>query len=758
MKKLIEIRVRGIVQGVGFRPFVHRLARAHAVSGYVLNDTEGVVIRAEGTEEDLEKFLAELPAAAPPLAMIMSIETAEAAYVGYDGFSIERSRDTGTRLAFYSPDAAVCPECLAEFFDPADRRYGYPFITCINCGPRFSIVDDIPYDRKNTSMDRFTMCDRCLAEYEDPADRRYHSQPNACPACGPRLLLRDHTGKLMECGGDSIAGRTVALLKRGAVVAIKGIGGYHLAVDARNDAAVSTLRERKRRPFKPFAIMAGSLFAAEDFLHIGPVERELLTAKERPIVLVKKKGAGVSGLVAPGLSWLGIMLPCMPFQHHLFSLDPGMVLVMTSGNVSDEPIEYRDEAVFERLGGIADYFVTHDREIIGQGDDSVISVVDGAPYFIRRSRGYVPAPLLAGETPRAVLAVGGDIKNSFAIARKNFIMMSQYLGDMADPLTYEVFRRTVRHFIKIFDAEPTVVAADPHPAYLTRQYALDLAESGVRLVEVQHHHAHVASVMEENGLTGPVIGIAFDGTGYGADGALWGGEFLLARRDRFERAAHFSYFPLPGGESAIRDVWKIGLSLLHRRFGRDVPALGDRAGAGSVFEIIEKKIQCPLTCSIGRIFDGIAAILGISSSVSAEAEAAQLLEEAAARGSGPDCPYIIPYKEEDEIVIDTDDLTGYIASLLSKKMAVDDIAAAFHHAVIHTSVAVARRIRERTGVADVALSGGAFQNRILLGGMIGGLADAGFAVYTNRAVPCNDGGIALGQLSAAKEILKKEGS
>lgn len=756
MKKQIEIRVRGIVQGVGFRPFVHRLARSHAVTGRVLNDTEGVIIRAAGDEKDLDEFLAGLTTSAPPLAMILSMERSDAAPSGYDAFSIEPSRDTGVRLAFYSPDVAVCPDCLAEFFDPADRRSRYPFITCINCGPRFSIVADIPYDRKNTSMNRFEMCAACRAEYLDLDDRRYHSQPNACPACGPGLSIHDRSGKTLDTGKDTVAARTVALLKRGAIVAIKGIGGYHLAVDARNDGAVSFLRERKRRPFKPFAIMTGSLEAAEGFLDIGPAERLLLQSKERPIVLVRKKSEGVSGGIAPGLSYLGLMLPSAPFQHDLFAGDPGIVLVMTSGNVSDEPIEYRDGAVFDRLGGIADYFVTYDREIIGQGDDSVLFVVDETPYFIRRSRGYVPVPFLSGESPETILATGGDLKNSFAIARKNFIMMSQYLGDMADPVTYEVFRDTMRHFIRIFDADPAVVATDPHPAYLTRQHALELAESGRRLVEVQHHHAHVASVMEEHGLAGPVIGIAYDGTGYGTDGALWGSEFLVARRDSFERAAHFEYFPLPGGESAIRDVWKIGLSLLHGRFGRNAPVLQGLTGAESVIEIIEKNIQSPLTCSIGRIFDGIAAILGISSSVSTEAEAAQLLEEAAFRGGWTDRPYIIPFKEENEIVIHTGELTGYIVSLLLEKRAVDDIAAAFHRSIIDTSVAVALRVRERYGVNDICLSGGVFHNRILLRGMIELLTDADFTVYTNRAVPCNDGCIALGQLAVAKEILKKE--
>ncbi|HPC40748.1 MAG TPA: carbamoyltransferase HypF [Spirochaetota bacterium] len=754
MKKSLNIRIRGIVQGVGFRPFVYQLARRNRITGSVLNDTEGVIIHVDGEDGDLDTFLRQLTAEAPPLAMILSVDARDAAPSGRTGFAIDRSAVTEERLAFYSPDVALCDQCREEFNDPSDRRHHYPFITCINCGPRFSIVRDIPYDRKNTAMDPFPMCDRCLAEYTDPIDRRFHSQPNACPVCGPRMTLYNNKKELMESENEAVARRTVALLKEGAVLAIKGIGGYHLAVDARNDSAVMELRTRKRRPFKPFAVMAGSIDAADSFLAIGPEERGLLCSKERPIVLLRETRQVLSRQVAPGLTYLGLMLPYAPFQHHLFGIDPAMVLVMTSGNVSDEPIEYRDDTVFERLGRIADCFVTYNREIIGQGDDSVLHVVGGKPYFIRRSRGYIPVPFLSRAAPVAMLATGGDLKNSFAIARKNFIIMSQYLGDMADPLTYEVFRRTADHFIRIFDAEPEVIVTDAHPAYLTRQHAEELASRGKRLVEVQHHHAHVASVLEEHGLDGPVIGIAFDGTGYGTDGTLWGSEFLVADRGGFERAAHFSEFPLPGGESAIRDVWKIGLSLLYQHFGDNYPVMPHDGNSAGVIEIIKKNINSPLTCSIGRIFDGVAAILGIARSVSAEAEAAQLLEEAAMRGRAPERPYVIPFSADGPIVIGTDDLVAHVVSLMNTGMAVDDVAAAFHQAIIHTTGAVADRIRVATGINDVALSGGVFHNRVLLDGIIRALRDRGFTVHTHANVPCNDGCIALGQLAVAKHILE----
>lgn len=755
MKKSIDIRIKGIVQGVGFRPFVYNHALAHKIRGSVLNDTEGVIIHAEGEPADVERFLETLPQAAPPLAMIMSVRETESAVTGCDGFSIGPSRISARRLAFYSPDVAVCDSCLAEFFDPADRRNHYPFITCINCGPRFSIVRDVPYDRANTSMDPFPMCDRCRAEYGDHADRRFHSQPNACPVCGPRISLYTAAGDPVTSVSDTTARMTVDLLKQGAIIAIKGLGGYHLAVDARNDSAVIELRKRKRRPFKPFAVMAGSIDEAERFLEIGPAERALLLSKERPIVLMRETTPALSRHVGPGLTYTGLMLPYTPFQHHLFSLDPSMVLVMTSGNVSDEPIEYRDDSAFKRLGRIADYFVAYNREIIGQGDDSVLYVVDEQPFFIRRSRGYIPVPFISGETPRPILAAGGDLKNSFALARASFIIMSQYLGDMADPLTYLVFRKTVDHFVRIFDAEPEVIVSDMHPAYLTRQYAGELAAGGKRLIEVQHHHAHIAAVMEENGLQGPVIGIAFDGTGYGTDGTLWGSEFLVAGRGGFERAAHFSDFPLPGGESAIHDVWKIGLSLLFSRYGEAYPVMERDDASAGVIEIINKKINSPLTCSIGRIFDGVAAILGLSRSVSAEAEAAQLLEEAAMRGKAPERPYIIPFADTGTIVIGTGDLVGYVVSLRERGVSIEDAAAAFHQAILHTSVAVARRLRDKTGIASVALSGGVFHNRLLLSGMMRLLGEAGFTVYTHRAVPCNDGCIALGQVVVAKDLLNR---
>ncbi len=751
MRRRLHIRIRGIVQGVGFRPFVYRAAESLGIAGSVSNDTEGVIIDAEGDEGAVAAFLAALRDDAPPLSRVMSVETADDRPRGIDGFLILPSGATGERSAFYSPDAAVCPDCLAEFFDPGDRRHHYPFITCINCGPRFSIVTDIPYDRPNTTMEPFPMCPLCRAEYENPHDRRFHSQPNACPACGPRLSMTDAGGVVLARGTEEIAEKTVALLRGGGIGAIKGMGGYHLAADATLDEAVRAIRDRKRRPFKPFALMAGSVEKIASFCDLSATELALLVSPERPIVLLGERERLVSRLIAPGLSHLGVMLPCTPFQHHLFSLDPDMVLVMTSGNISDEPIEFRDASALARLGGIAGFFVAYNREIAGQTDDSVVQASGGGPYFIRRSRGYVPAPHPFPPGRRTVLAMGGDIKNSFAVARRDFLVLSQYLGDMADLATFDVFMSTVRHFIKIFDAAPDVIVSDLHPGYLTRQYADELAAAGgAERLSVQHHHAHAAAVMAEHGLDGEIIGVTYDGTGYGADGTLWGGEILVASRAGFRRAAHLAPFMLPGGESAIRDVWKTGLSLA-RMAGRD-RAFGELPGADLARQMLERNINCPLTSSAGRLFDGVAALLGLSLTVSAEAEAAQLLEEAARRGAIPAAVPDLVVTGGECLLVDTAKLVDYVIGLAEGGASPADAAMAFHEALAASTVRAAVLVREATGIDRAALSGGTFHNRILLDRIRGLLSASGFRVYVHESSPCNDGCIALGQAAVARAL------
>lgn len=755
MKRHVNIRVRGIVQGVGFRPFVYKLARSLGLSGTVRNDTEGVLIALEGDGGSIDRFITGLERESPPLSSIQSVTVNEGSPEDISGFRIEASANTERRSAFLPPDTCLCDACLQEFFSAGDRRHHYPFITCTHCGPRFSIVDDIPYDRINTSMRDFTMCPVCASEYADPEDRRFHTQPNACPECGPSLSLRGKDGSILTDGSLVVARETVRLLNENAIIAIKGVGGYLLAVNAKSDIAVLELRKRKARPFKPFALMAGSIERIGSFLEVSTEERKLLLSKERPIVLLKERDRGVSDHIAPRSSFQGIMLPYMPFQFLLFSIDPDMILVMTSGNISDEPIEYRDESAFARLGAVADYFVTYNRDIRAQSDDSVLFVERGARYFVRRSRGYVPVPFVTRKTGTNFLATGGDLKNSFALARDDIHILSQYLGDLSTPAGNELYRKTIDHFMRIYDFHPGVVISDLHPGYFTTAFADELEESGLRRIGVQHHHAHVVSVMEEHDIDEAVIGIAFDGTGFGPDGVLWGSEFLLADRSSFTREAYFSPFPLPGGERAIRDVWKIGLSLLYDHYGRDLPGLYVWDSASAVLEIIDKKINSPLTCSIGRIFDGISAILGLCSSISTEAEAAMLLEEAAVK-----CPvkkktgFTIPF-QSGSTVLDTGALIGRVNDMvISKRYSQEEIAFFFHDALARTAVEVACQLREQYGNYRVVLSGGVFQNRLLLGLMLDGLKGKRFDIFTPRKVPFNDGGIAIGQLAAAKEMVR----
>ncbi len=747
----VDITVRGIVQGVGFRPFVYRLAAEHRVRGVVYNTTEGVRVEAEGESGNLKSFVDGIRHHPPPLALVQSVEESRGDVAGYEKFSIVKSEVSGSRTAFVSPDIALCDDCLRELLDPGDFRHRYPFITCTNCGPRFSIVDDIPYDRKNTSMAAFPMCRVCEGEYRDPENRRFHAQPNACPACGPRLSLLDREGNALSFDAGQIAARAVKLLKEGMILAIKGVGGYLIACDAENDGAVARLRERKGRPFKPFALMAGSVESIGRHVRITPAEKILLDSRERPIVLLKEKPGTLSTLVSPGLTYLGFMLPYAPFQHMLFEADPGMVLVMTSGNIADEPIIFRDAEALERLAHAADFFVTYNREIVAQSDDSVLFVEGEAPYMVRRSRGYVPAPFISRRVPAHMLAAGGDLKNSFALAKDDIVVLGQFLGDLAMASGDEQYRRTLAHYMRIYDFTPAAVVSDLHPGYFTTLIADELEAKGLRRARVQHHHAHIAAVMEEHGLDGEVIGIAFDGTGYGNDGVLWGSEFLVARRSSFTRAAHFSEFALPGGESAIRDVWKIGASLLKAYCG-DAAALGAFPGAGPVLEIIAKKINSPLTTSVGRLFDGAAALLGVSLRVSTEAEAAMLLEEAAFRGKGRVAPEAAGIDAATG-VIDTGHFVRRVMELKAHGEEADDIALAFHGDIALTALRAATAIRERAGINRVALSGGAFQNRLLLRMMLAGLAENEFDIYVPRKVPFNDGCIALGQIAVAREII-----
>ena len=759
MLKHIFVRVEGIVQGVGFRPFIYRIANDFSLNGYCLNDTEGVTIEVEGDEEKLSSFLAAIKEDFPPLAIVNSISSEEREFVGYEDFVIEKSKQTNKKTTFVSPDTNICDDCLRELFDKNDRRFHYPFITCTNCGPRFSIICDIPYDRKNTTMSPFELCSECNKEYSDPLDRRFHTQPTACPLCGPAVHLYDKERNLIKDSTDDVIDETYKFLMAGNIVAIKGIGGFHLAVDARNDKAVLKLRERKKRPFKPFALMA-NLNTVKDFLYTTKKEVELITSRARPIVLLKQKELSpekISKYIAPNLTNIGIMLPYTPFQYLLFDKDKSMILVMTSANLSDEPIVYEDDLAFQKLSGIADYFVTYNREIAIQSDDSVMFVLNEKEFFIRRSRGFVPVPFFTKNSNRHIFAAGADLKSSFALSKGNVIFLSQYLGDLASVDTYNVYKNTLAHFEKVFDIKPEVFISDMHPDYFTTRLTDEISLNSERIF-VQHHHAHIAAVMEEHGIEDEVIGLAFDGTGYGIDGKIWGSEFLLSNRKDFKRVAHFSYFRLPGSEKAIKEVYRTGLSLLadlglsqqevvkHINFS-------DKDNIELILNMLKRNINCPLSCSIGRLFDGVAAILGVASMVSTEAEAAQKLEELALTGKKI-YPFDINLDFSDVIEIPVGQIVRNIIEMKEKNLPIEDIALSFHKAISEISLNCVHDIYEKYSIKRVVLCGGAFVNRILLKEIWEALNSRGYDVYLPHKTPLNDGSIALGQICVGKEMAK----
>ncbi|MGA7614404.1 MAG: carbamoyltransferase HypF [Thermoanaerobaculia bacterium] len=754
MRKSIE--VGGIVQGVGFRPFIHRLASSCGVNGSVGNTARGVTIEIEGTGSALQSFLERLPAELPPLARITRFAVRDLPATGETGFQIVASSHEASASVLVSPDIAVCPDCLREMFDPADRRYRYPLINCTNCGPRFTIIRRLPYDRPNTSMDRFPMCDECRREYEDPTDRRFHAQPNACWECGPRLDWWDSAGSRIECD-DPIAAAAAALA-RGEIVAIKGLGGFHLAVDATNREAVQRLRERKGRVDKPFAVMVPAIDAARALCEIGSGATELLSP-QRPIVLMPwKRSTEVAEAVAPRSVTLGLFLPYTPMQFLLFAAGAPQALVMTSANVSEEPIAIDNRDAVARLGGIADSFLVHDRDILRRCDDTVMRLAGGSPRQVRRSRGFVPAPIaLHCEVP-SVLAVGAELKNSVCITRGNEAMLSQHVGDIENLEAFRFFEEVIAHMKQVFEIDPEIVACDLHPDYFPSRWARSL--EGKTIVEVQHHHAHVASCMAENGLTGKVIGIALDGTGYGTDGTIWGGEILVADYASFDRVASFEETPMPGGEAAIRQPWRMALAHLDRSYGRDLFNLEipfvrqlDRGKATTLLGMISQRFNSPVTTSCGRLFDAVAALIGVRESVNYEAQAAIELEAVASEefhGS-----YAADVHEgRERLVIGTAPLIEAIVGDLRRNVPAPVISSRFHRGIIEALARCCRIIGSRTGLRRVCLSGGSFQNRILLEGVIEELTGDRFEVFTHASVPTGDGGIALGQAMVAAARMK----
>ncbi len=761
--------VRGVVQGVGFRPFVYRLALEEGLAGFIGNDTDGVTIEIEGPAGQVDAFLGRLRAETPPLARIDSVAVRDLAATGEAGFRIVASEVLGRVSTGIPADAATCPDCLRELLDAADRRYRYPFLNCTNCGPRFTITRRIPYDRPQTSMAKFRMCAACQAEYDDPGNRRFHAQPNACWECGPRVWLVGADGA--EIAVDDAVAAAIDRLAAGEIMAIKGVGGFHLGVDASNEAAVMRLRERKQRYGKPLAVMVKDVEAARAACALTAQDEALLTTAARPIVLARKKDdGGIADGVAPGIPWLGVFLPYAPLQHLLFADGRLRTLVMTSANLSEEPIAIDNEEARARLGGIADAFLMHDREILQRCDDSVAAVVDGAPQLIRRARGFVPLgvelpPGLHLEAP-PLLAVGGHLKNVFALAQGRHVYQSQHLGDLENLTGLEFFRESLEHLMRTFEIEPETVVHDLHPGYLSTTWAKEWArERGLRLIAVQHHHAHVAGCMAEHGLDGPVIGLALDGTGYGTDGRIWGGEVLVCRLDGFERFAHLEYVPMPGGEAAIWEPWRMALGHLSAA-GFDVGSaevLGLVAAKDAEVRVLrrmmERGVNAPLTSSLGRLFDAAAAVMLGRRVVDYEAQAAIELEGLAV-DEGDETGYAMEmtggdWAAREPMRICAGPLWRVLVEDLRAGVSKARIAGRFHAGVAAGFVKAAVLARAATGLGQVALSGGCMHNRRLARLLRVGLEAEGFEVYQHAQVSPGDGGLSYGQAVVGAAMLAK---
>jgi hydrogenase maturation protein HypF len=748
-----SVRVEGVVQGVGYRPFVYGLAHRLELAGFVGNDSCGVFAEVEGASAAVREFLDALESNAPPLARVDRVTATPIPPCGSPGFVIAASDPAGRRRALVSADSATCADCLAELTDPADRRFGYPFINCTNCGPRFTIVRDVPYDRPFTTMAGFPMCAACHAEYRDPANRRFHAQPVCCPACGPRLRLLDADGS--EVASEQPALREAARhLKAGRVLAVKGLGGYHLAVDAASEEAAATLRARKHREDKPFAVMAAGLAQAATLCSFDEAGEQALNSGARPIVLLARKpGAPVASAVAPGNRHLGVMLPYTPL-HHLLLAEVGRPIVLTSGNVSDEPIAYTEDDALTRLANLADGFLTHDRPIHIRTDDSVVRPLRGRITLLRRSRGYAPQPLGVREPfQRPVLACGAELKNTFCLGSGDRAFLSHHIGDLANYETLRSFTDGIGHFCRLFDARPQLIAHDLHPEYLSTKYAL---ATGMELAGVQHHHAHIASCLADNEVAGPVIGVAFDGTGYGPDGTIWGGEFLIADLVSFARAAHLAQVPMPGGAAAIRAPWRMAAAYLDAVYPGERPdGLGVVRRNARLWEQViamaRQGVNAPMTSSAGRLFDAVAALLGVRDVINYEGQAAVELEQWA----DPAEPGAYPARidragtADRPLVVRGGDLVRAAADDIAAGVAPGVVATRFHRGVARAIASVCGLLREQSGLGAVALSGGVFQNMLLLEMVSDLLEDAGFTVLTHHRVPPNDGGISLGQAVVA---------
>lgn len=755
-----RLHITGIVQGVGFRPTVFNLAQRYSLTGWVLNNAHGVETEVRGPEANVQAFIQDLRQNPPLLSVIDSFTVEDAPDQAFIEFQIRHSEDDPSDFLPVSPDLNICPDCRHELFDPSDRRYRYPFINCTNCGPRFSIVTGIPYDRPNTSMTGFSLCPDCTKEYQDPTNRRFHAQPIACPVCGPQVWYEESGQKLAEREAAIQAARKA--LTEGKILAVKGLGGFHLVCDAQNPQTVERLRLRKRRSGKPFALMAFDLETIREFSRVNLDEENLLNSPTAPVVLLETTAAGreLARLVAPDQNRLGFMLPYTPL--HLLLLEPAegfpKVLVMTSGNLSEEPIAYSNEDAQSRLSELADGFLLHDRPIHTRIDDSVISVIEGVPHIQRRARGFAPLPLQISTNAIPTLACGTELKNTFCLVRDRYAFVSHHIGDLENQETLTAFEVAVRHYEKIFRIKPQLLAADLHPDYLASRYARQrAAEENLPLVEVQHHHAHIVSCIADNGLKQhePVIGLAFDGTGYGTDGAIWGGEVLLANWEKFERPFHLEYVRLPGGDAAVRKPARMALSLiLHAGLDPEGYAFPYHQALSpdeqsAVANQVRTGFNAPKTSSFGRLFDGVAALIGLHQQISYEAQNAIALETIA--DPNEQSSYDFPI-EDGQILISP--VIRAIVHDLKHKIAPAIISARFHNGLTACSVRVSERLRSQTGLRQVALSGGVWQNKALISRTITALSASGFEVFWPRKLPTNDGGVSLGQALVALAVSK----
>ncbi|MCP3943916.1 MAG: carbamoyltransferase HypF [Desulfobacteraceae bacterium] len=768
---LRRLEISGVVQGVGFRPFLFGLARIHDLMGQVSNTAGGVLVLVEGPRDALDCFARDILEKPPRLSRITGIKSQDIPVQGFSSFKIVKSGETRLKNTLISPDVSICADCLAEMKNPKDRRFEYPFINCTNCGPRYTIIQDVPYDRPKTSMKHFQMCGDCQKEYDTPLDRRFHAQPNACPVCGPRVYLTDNKGNKLDKGPEDALVQAANFLKQGKILAVKGLGGFHLAVDAGNTRSVATLRQKKQRPDKPLALMAGAASMLSDYVYLDEKENKLLHSFHRPIVLLEKKkeDTGLCPSLSPGNNNLGVMLPYTPLHYLLLEKGPD-ILVMTSGNRPGEPLAINNEDALDAFAHIADYFLFHDRDIYFGADDSITRIQAGKQRFIRRSRGYAPLPINLHRELPPVLGCGAGLKSTICLTRNRNAFLSQHIGDLDNPKVYQFYTRTIDHMKKILGIEPVLVAHDLHPGYMSTDYAKSLKNPGLIHVPVQHHHAHAVSCMAENHIDEPVIGLTLDGTGLGTDGHIWGGEILICTPEKFLRKAQLSYFPMPGGDAAILEPWRMAAAILFKAYGSgfldlDIPFIKsiDPQKLSFLCQMMEKNLNSPLTSSVGRLFDAVSSLLGICHGISYESQAAMELEAVAANlKPETNMAYSfnlietqkkgLPYYE-----VDMMPCIREIVKQLQQRASPENICHGFQVTLVDAFVAAAFRVGFDTGIKKIVLSGGVFNNNFVLKHSVLKLEKKGFTVYSHTQVPTGDGGLCLGQvlIAAAQNPRKK---